>query len=274
MTSHTVASEGAVLAYAQAGSGPLLIMIAGAGGLGGAYQKAAARLADGYTVVTYDRRCHGRSTGDRGQDMDLAQQARDAAAIIRACAGTTGGAGKAYVFGSSGGAAIAVKLAEDSPELVAGLLAHEPAIVSVLPDAGHWLAYVNDVHDTYLRKGTFPAMIKFARPAKGINPIRLIRAQRGGQRPDMTFFFAHEHVPISTYRPDAEALRRAAVPMVTLSGRASRDGYNARTAPALAKLLGARFVTISGNHFPYLLDPDRFAAELRPELDSLAAGHG
>lgn len=269
MTSHTVASEGAVLAYDKAGSGPLLIMIAGAGGLGGAYQKAAARLAGGYTVIAYDRRCHGRSTGDREQDMDLAQQARDAAAIIRDT-----GAENAYVFGSSGGAAIAVKLAEDSPELVAGLLAHEPAIVSVLPDAGHWLAHVNDVHDTYLRKGTFPALIKFARPAKGTNPISLIRAQRGGQRPDMTFFFAHEHVPISTYRPDAEALRRAAVPMVTLSGRASRDGYNARTAPALAKLLGARFVTISGNHFPYLLNPDRFAAELRPELGSLAAGHG
>jgi len=122
----------------------------------------------------------------------------------------------------------------------------------------------------YEKTGSGPLLIMIA-GAGGLGG--LVLAQRGGQRPDMAFFLAREHVPISTYRPDIGALRRAAVPTVTLSGRASRDGYNARTAPALAGLLGARFVTISGNHFPYLLDPDRFAAELRPELDALAAGH-
>jgi pimeloyl-ACP methyl ester carboxylesterase len=85
MTRHAVSTEGATLAYEKAGAGPLLIMIAGAGGLGSAYRKAAALLAGQYTVITYDRRCRGSSTGNRDLDLDLDldQQARDAAAIIR-----------------------------------------------------------------------------------------------------------------------------------------------------------------------------------------------
>ena len=267
MTRHTVETEGATLAYEKTGAGPLLIMIAGAGGLGGAYRAAAGLLAERrYTVVTYDRRCRGASTGDRGQDLDLGQQARDAAAIIRDT-----GVQQAHVFGSSGGGCIAVKLTEGQPDLVAGLIVHEPAIVSVLPDAERWLAHTREVHDVYLRKGVRRAMVAFARPAKGVNPIKMMFAQRGNERPDFAFFFAHEHVPISTYQPDLKALRAAGVPTVTLSGRASRDAYNARTAPALADKLGARFATISGNHFPYLFDPDRFVAELRPFLDALPA---
>ena len=268
MTRHTVSTEGATLAYEKAGSGPMLIMIAGAGGLGSAYRVAAALLADQYTVITYDRRCRGSSTGDRDLDLDLGQQARDAAAIIRDV-----GADSAYVLGSSGGGCIAVKLTEDQPQLVTGLIVHEPAIVSVLPDADRWLAHTREVHDLYLRKGTRRAMIRFARPAKGINPISMILAQRGGERPDLEFFLAREHVAISTYRPDIQALRHAAVPTVTLSGRASRDSYNARTGPALARLIGARSATISGNHFPYILDPGRFAAELRPYLSEMPARH-
>jgi pimeloyl-ACP methyl ester carboxylesterase len=62
VTSHTVKSEGATLACEKTGTGLLLIMIAG--GLSSAYRKTADLLADRYTAVTYDRRCHGLSTAD------------------------------------------------------------------------------------------------------------------------------------------------------------------------------------------------------------------
>jgi pimeloyl-ACP methyl ester carboxylesterase len=239
-------------------------MIPGAGGLGGQFRRTAEMLADRHSVILYDRRCHGRSTGDPRRDMDLAQQARDTAAVIR-----DSGAERAYVFGTSGGGAIACKLVEDAPEVVDGLVLHEPAIVSVLPDADRWLAHVSEVHDIYLRKGAMKAMIAFTKPVKGINPVAMIRARKNGDRPDMDFFLAHEHVPISTYQPHIAALRRTGRPMIMLSGRASGDGYNARTAPALAELLGMPFRTVSGNHFPYLLAPDRFAAELSSALGEL-----
>jgi pimeloyl-ACP methyl ester carboxylesterase len=266
---HTVATEGASIAYKTGGTGPLLIMIAGAGGLGDAYRTTADLLRDRYTVVTYDRRCHGASTGDRQKDLDLAQQARDAAAIIADI-----GAANAYVFGSSGGGCIAVKLAEERPTLVEGLVLHEPAIISVLPDYERRLAHTRRVHDLYQRNGVRFAMLEFGRPVKGVNPVKMALAQRGAVRPDLGFFFAREHVPIASYRPDIQALRQAAIPTAALSGRASRDGYNARTAPALADLIDARFATVNGNHFPFLFDPALFATDLRPHLDWISAHHG
>ena len=77
----------------------------------GFYSSAAEKLADQFTVVGYDRRCNSRSSGDRTKDMTVAQQARDAAAIIKAM-----GADKAIVFGSSGGAIIGLELSSRDTE--------------------------------------------------------------------------------------------------------------------------------------------------------------
>jgi pimeloyl-ACP methyl ester carboxylesterase len=259
----TVHTEGADIAYRRVGQGPVLVMVAGAGGAGDAYRKSAELLADAYTVVTYDRRCNGRSTGDRTQDLDMAQQARDAATVIGAT-----GADQALVFGNSGGANIALKLTEDHPGVVAGLVVHEPPVVSILPDADALLAFVDDVSDTFRTKGPKRAIFKFARSGVGVNPVRLLAARNGGS-PDLGFFIEHEYVPITTYAPDLDALRSGGIPIVTLAGRASRDAYYARTAPLLADRVGGRFSTISGNHFAFLLAPETFAAELRTQLGIL-----
>ena len=114
MVPGSVHNESAEIVYERIGDGPVLLMIAGAGGTGDGYRKAARQLSSTYSVITYDRRCCGRSTGDRTQTMDMAQQARDALEIIRAA-----DVDKAYVFGNSGGANIALKLTEAHPEVVA-----------------------------------------------------------------------------------------------------------------------------------------------------------
>ena len=215
-----------------------------------------------YSVITYDRRCNGRSTGDRTRAMDMAQQARDALEIIRAAE-----VDKAYVFGNSGGANIALKLTEAHPEVVAGLVAHEPPVVSILPDADVWLKFVDEITDTFHSKGPKRAMLRFARSGVGVNPVKLLLAQ-GANRPDLSFFLEHEYVPITTYDPDVTSLRRSGVPIVTLAGRGSKDAYYARTAPILADKVGGRFSVISGNHFAFLLNPDIFASELRLALGS------
>lgn len=51
----------------------------------------------------------------------------------------------ALVFGSSGGAVTGLALATRHPEQVRTLVAHEPPLVEVLPDAEQ----VRDVYDTY-----------------------------------------------------------------------------------------------------------------------------
>ena len=76
-------SEGADLVYDLRGSGDPLILIPGAGGDAGIYGRLAPLLSDAFTVITYDRRCNARSSGDRNAAIDMAQQARDVVAVLR-----------------------------------------------------------------------------------------------------------------------------------------------------------------------------------------------
>ena len=265
MAEKTVHNEGADIVYEQVGAGPMLLMIAGAGGTGDGYQKAAQLLSDSYTVVTYDRRCNGRSSGDRTRDLEMAQQAHDAVVIIAAA-----GFDKSFVFGNSGGANIALKLAEDHPGVVAGLIVHEPPVVAILPDADVWLNFVDEVRTTFETKGPRRAMLRFVRSTVGVNPVKLVLS-RGTRKPDFRFFLEREYVPITTYNPDVDELRNHGVPLIALAGKDSKDAYYARTAPILAERAGGHFLTISGNHFAFQLSPDTFVKELRAQLSTLPA---
>ena len=73
---------GARLYYETHGSGPLMIMIPGAGGAGGIFRMVTEHLAATYTVVLYDRRGFSRSQLDGPQDYDrrLETDADDASA--------------------------------------------------------------------------------------------------------------------------------------------------------------------------------------------------
>jgi pimeloyl-ACP methyl ester carboxylesterase len=108
-----VATEGARIYCEYRGRGPLLLLITGAMEDAGFYSSAADILSGKFTVLSYDRRCNSRSSGDRSADMTVAQQARDAAAIIEAM-----GADHAPVLGRSGGAIIGLELAATKPELI------------------------------------------------------------------------------------------------------------------------------------------------------------
>src|SRR5215470_15346902 len=76
------------------------------------------------TVVTYDPRGLGRSSNrkDGRIDHDPTVQADDVHAVVE-------------VFASSGGAVTALALVAEYPDDVTTLVAHEPPMVGVLPDA-------------------------------------------------------------------------------------------------------------------------------------------
>src|ERR671915_886824 len=83
------------------------------------------------TVVTYDPRGLGRSTRKDGRvDDSPTVQAADVHALIDAL-----GAGPVELFASSGGAVTALALVAAHPDDVTTLVAHEPPMISVLPDA-------------------------------------------------------------------------------------------------------------------------------------------
>ncbi|WP_213763154.1 alpha/beta hydrolase [Caballeronia sp. dw_19] len=237
-----------------------MLLIVGGNGDSRRYVTLSALMASSHTVVRYDRRANFRSTGDMTVDLDLAQQARDAAALIR-----TMDAGPAYVFGNSAGANIAIKLTEDHPDVVKALVAHEPPITGILPDAAQHSAFMKDVRETFVAQGAGPAMKKFMGSFVGMDKTAEAPADQGG---NMEHFMAHEFLSISRYVPDLDRVRRGGVPVVTAVGRASGDAFYVQTARAMAEQLGCPCVEMSGNHVAFALQPGIFAAELSEILGS------
>src|SRR2546430_10218461 len=90
-----------------------------------------ASLFPDRTVVTYDPRGLGRSTRKDGRvDNAPTVQAEDVHAVIGAL-----GVGPVEMFASSGGAVTALALVSAYPNDVTTLVAHEPPLIPVLPDA-------------------------------------------------------------------------------------------------------------------------------------------
>src|SRR5256885_11610371 len=109
------------------------------------------------TVVTYDPRGLGRSTRKDGRvDNVPTVQATDVHAIIEAL-----GAGPVEMFASSGGAGTALALVAAYPHDVTTLVAHEPPLIPVLPDAEAAERARSGVRDAYQAKGRNAGMAAF-----------------------------------------------------------------------------------------------------------------
>src|SRR5205085_623537 len=109
------------------------------------------------TVVTYDPRGLGRSTRQDGRDDHAPElQARDVHALIEAL-----GAGPVDMFASSGGAVTALALVAAHPDDVVTLVAHEPPLIPVLPDAAAAERARAAVRDVYQAKGRGAGMAAF-----------------------------------------------------------------------------------------------------------------
>lgn len=264
--SSVVQNEGAAIAYDIEGDGPLLLLVAGGNGDSRRFARLSAHLADRYTVVKYDRRANARSTGDTKGELDMAQAARDAAAVLHAV-----DRGPAYVFGNSAGANIALKLTEDHSSLVRGLIDHEPPITDFLPqpEAGKWRAFFDEVFNVFTTEGAAPAMKLFATSFVGFDTSGPAPGDQAGGDHDR--FLAHEFQHINSYVPDLAALRRGDTPIVTVVGRDSGTAFYAETARELARRLPCPCVDIVGNHLGYAFQAQAFADELHEIIGRLPA---
>src|SRR6478672_6355900 len=109
------------------------------------------------TVITYDPRGLGRSTRKDGRvDHSPTVQAEDVHAVIE-----TLGAGPVEMFASSGGAVTALALVAAHPNDVSCLVAHEPPLIPVLPDAEGAERARAAVRDTYQAHGSNAGMAAF-----------------------------------------------------------------------------------------------------------------
>ena len=248
-----VITEGADIYCEQQGSGPLLLLIHGAMEDAGFYSSAADILAEKFTVVSYDRRCNSRSSG---AEMTVAQQARDAASIIRAM-----GLETAFVVGRSGGAIIGLELAATRPDLIDFLIVHEPPVIELLPDsdAQRWRTFVDEIYTKYQREGWQAAQIEFMTSLINVPDAPYPSDLNERISGNVDFFFKHEFKAFSGYLPDIESLRKFSVKMVTATGSQSDDAYYVQTTRDLAAKLGCENVEFPGHHDVSFWMPEEFA---------------
>jgi pimeloyl-ACP methyl ester carboxylesterase len=268
---HTVKAPGASLYYETQGSGPVLLLIPGGPTDAGIFAGLAAELADRFTVVAVDPRGNSRSTFDAEPvEQDLDVHGDDMARVIDAV-----GEGPAFVLGSSGGAQIGLNLAARHPDKVKALVAHEPPCIALLPDADQVTAQTKDILDTYRAAGVGPAMQKFGEmaglggpPPQGEGqpppPEQLAAFARIGG--NMDYFVGQGIWPISTYRPDVDALKAGAPRIVVGVGETSKGQLAHRTGEALAQALGTEPVTFPGDHGGFGSHQKTFAEVLKRVL--------
>ena len=103
-----------------------LVLVHGSWGSHHQWDSVAAGLAESFRVLSYDRRGHSESELPSGQGS-VRDDVDDLAALIKRF-----GLAPAYVAGNSFGATITLRLAVDRPDLVRGIIAHEPPLLSLL----------------------------------------------------------------------------------------------------------------------------------------------
>ncbi|MFF2371259.1 alpha/beta fold hydrolase [Agromyces sp. NPDC058110] len=116
-----VSADGTTIAFERSGSGPVLVLIAQALSDRRDHRKLAALLSSSFTVVNYDRRGRGASSG-AGEWHPLAE-VEDVEALIDAHGGA------ALLFGSSSGAVLALDAAAELPSKVGGVIAYEAPVI-------------------------------------------------------------------------------------------------------------------------------------------------
>jgi clorobiocin/coumermycin A biosynthesis protein CloN7/CouN7 len=265
---------GARLYYERWGSGPLLLLIGSPMDSSG-FAPLAGALADRYTVVTYDPRGIGNSSReDPSEDVTPTQQADDVHRLLSALGGEP-----ADVFGSSGGAVVGLALVTAHPDQVRTLVAHEPPVVELLPDAAQLRAEIQDIYDTYRVEGAEKAMQKFmAHAGLGEGPAQEADAPQWEPSPEQLArmrattdqFLAHLLRPTTRYRPDIVALRTASTRIVVAGGATSKGQLANRTAMALADRLGTTVVDFPGDHGGFLAFPEQFGRLLDQVLTATA----
>ena len=107
--------------------------------------------------MTYDPHGLGQSVMDGPPALVTPDiEADDLAKIIE-----TVGGGPADIFASSGGAVAGLALVTNHPDKVGTLIAHEPPVGELLPDAEQARAAVDDIEETYRAYGPGAAWGKF-----------------------------------------------------------------------------------------------------------------
>ncbi|MVA76357.1 alpha/beta fold hydrolase [Auraticoccus sp. F435] len=285
MTTRTLSTDGAQLFFdvsgplPPAGGRPPLLLVGQPMDASG-FQALVAQLPD-RTTVTYDPRGLGRSTRSDGRTDHVPEiQAADLHAVVEALGG-----GPVDVFASSGGAVTALALVAAHPGDVRTLVAHEPPLLELLPDAAAAVRAFEGVRAAYAASGSGAGMAAFIAMTSWRGPFTEeffaqppadpatfgLPTEDDGRRDDP--LLSDRSDAVVRFRPDVAALAQAPTRVVVAVGEESRDVLTGRTAVATAELLGQEVTVFPSHHggfmggeHGYAGQPEAFARRLEEVL--------
>jgi pimeloyl-ACP methyl ester carboxylesterase len=244
--------------------------------------RALASYIPERVVVTYDPRGLGRSSRRDGDVRSSpVVQAEDVHAVIAAL-----GAGPVDLFASSGGAVTALALVTAHPRDVVTLVAHEPPLPGVLPDAKAAERAMANTREAYYTRGFGAGMAAFIAMTSWRGEFT--DEYFGMAAPDPTAFglptdddgsrddplLSERSDLVTGYRPDIEAITGAPTRTVIGVGAESEGTFTGRIAVAIAGLLGQEATVFPSHHGGFAAEdsgypgqPEAFARKLREVLD-------
>ena len=241
---------------ASPGDGQPLVLVHGGWTDHTTFNAIAGPLAESFRLIRYDRRGHTLSRAARGgSPTPRRTDEDDLAAIIQALA-----PGGAHLFGTSYGASIVLALAARRPELVRSVVAHEPPLMSLAPDAEVDALFASV--QAQIAAGDAPGGTRrfFEDVVLGPGGWDLVpeALQESAVANAQTFADLAEIDDWATI--DVDALARYAGPVVITHGTQS-PAWLPRAAQATAAAAGRDLRLIEGaGHAPHLTTPDALVA--------------
>jgi pimeloyl-ACP methyl ester carboxylesterase len=257
----TTADTTQQLYWEAAGAGRPVLLIPGTPGDGAQFDALAGALSRDHLVITYDRRGTSRSGAPEGwSTTSAAEQAGDALDVLSAV-----GVANAVVFGTSNGAAVALELALAHPARVAGLMLHEPPLVSVLADPEPVMsatgALIGAAMETGGPRAALDAFLRFAYGDRVVEAWPAELHDRMLANAEMVFTI--EMPAFQGYRPAPEPLAACRVPACLLVGEQQPLPFFREAADWVAGHLGAEVASAPGAHGAHFSHPEGMAAQIR-----------
>jgi pimeloyl-ACP methyl ester carboxylesterase len=259
----TAELRNAKIAYEITGTGDPTVLIHGSLVDRSTWERVRTGLAPSLTVLTYDRRGHGDSSGP-----PRARPVRDDASDLSALLATLD-LYPVHIIAHSYGGAVALRIAADHPEMVRSLALHEPPFLGLLeedpatvPEAERLESATREMVERLRsgdREGAVREVVNSLAPEEGAWDRMGHAVQQSMLR--YAYRWGEEISDPEAIRPDTGAASDLLVPVLLTTGERSPP-FLLRITNHLANAL--RNVTVrtvvGAGHAPQVSDPDRFIA--------------
>jgi pimeloyl-ACP methyl ester carboxylesterase len=246
--------DGTSLAYARTGRGPAVVLVSGAMSTGATTAPLAARLADRFEVVVYDRRGRGGS-GDTAP-YAVAREVEDLEALIGAVGGSAG------LYGISSGGALVLEAAASGLPGVTRAAVYEPPFTLSRDDAHERERYTARLTEA-LERGRRGDAVELFLALTGLAPGMIAGARTSPMWPDMEAIaptLAYDDAVMGGGLVPRERLAAVGVPVLAVAGGASPAWLREAVEAVAQAVPDATYRCLEGQD--HMVDPDALAPVL------------